>query len=525
MSHRFPDQNPNPVLHVTPDGRLEYSNPAAEALCAANGFVVDQPLPPDLRAALARAAAAGRELELGAGHLTFALLPVADPDGGGSLIVYGTDVTARYALERFPDENPNPVLRISRDGSLQYANAASELIVRGLGLAIGDPLPADVRQQVEAALEADSAFDVDVESCTYALHPVLVEAFDFINLYGTDVTASRAMTKFPDRNPNPVLRCWSDGSLAYANPAAEPICRAVGARVGDALPAELWDRIDVARRDPASAPLEVTAEERIYEITVVAVYEFGFINLYGTDVTAARQVAKAHEENERLLLNILPASIAARLRAGEMVIADRFEELTVLFADVVDFTPLTARLSAGELVEVLNSVFSIFDRLADRYGLEKIKTIGDAYMVVGGIGPGANDHPMRVAEMGMEMIDEVGRYRTSGGASIAIRVGMHVGPAIAGVIGIKKFIYDVWGDTVNTASRLESTGEPGRIQVLPDTMHRLGHGFRFEPRGMVELKGKGSMETWQIVGRDGEPASMGTRRSESKGVPGAGNGD
>jgi class 3 adenylate cyclase len=502
MAHRFPDQNPNPVLHVAPDGSLAYANPAAARLSADIGMAVGAPINDTLLERLRGSAAdGGPAVEVPAGRRIFALLPVADEDRPGGLIVYGTDVTARQLIERFPDENPNPVLRLGRDGTLQYANAGSERIVRGLGLTVGDALPEDLLGRIRAALGDGGSVDVDVESCTYALRPVLVEAFDFINLYGTDVTASRAMTKFPDRNPNPVLRCWSDGTLAYANPAAAPICRSVGMGIGDPVPAELWARINEVRGTQDPDPIEVVAEERTYELTVVSVYEFGFVNLYGTDVTAARQVEQAHRENERLLLNILPASIAERLRSGEMVIADRFEELTVLFADVVDFTPLSARLAPAELIEVLNGVFSIFDQLADRYGLEKIKTIGDAYMVVGGIGHDAEDHPRRVAEMGLEMIDEVARFRTGGGAGIAIRVGMHVGPAVAGVIGIKKFIYDVWGDTVNTASRLESTGEPGRIQVLPATMARLGDAYAFESRGVVELKGKGAMETWLIAGR------------------------
>ncbi len=503
MAHRFPDQNPNPVLHVTRGGRLSYANPAAEALCAANGLVAGEPLPGPLVDELVNAARAARSVELAAGPHLYSLLPVTDGDGDAerSLIVYATDVTARRAVERFPDENPNPVLRISGEGVLQYANPGSERIVRGLGIAIRDALPKELMDRLRSALRAGGAFEVDVESCTYSLQPVLVEAFDFINVYGTDVTASRAMTKFPDRNPNPILRCLSDGTLAYANPAAGLICEAAGATVGRPIPGDLWARIERARADPDEALVEVVAGDRIYEVTVVSVYEFGFVNLYGTDVTAVRQVEQAHRENERLLLNILPASIADRLRSGEMVIADRFEELTVLFADVVDFTPLSARLSPGELIDVLNSVFSIFDQLAERYGLEKIKTIGDAYMVVGGIGPGAVDHPIRVAEMGLAMIDEVARFHTSGGSGIAIRVGMHVGPAVAGVIGIKKFIYDVWGDTVNTASRLESTGQPGRVHLLPSTMARLANAYRFECRGTVELKGKGAMETWQIVDR------------------------
>ncbi len=227
------------------------------------------------------------------------------------------------------------------------------------------------------------------------------------------------------------------------------------------------------------------------------------INLYGTEVTAARQVAAANRENERLLLNILPPSIADRLRHGEVVIADRFDEMTVLFADCVRFTELSSNLSPTELVALLNDVFSLFDQLAERYGLEKIKTIGDAYMVVGGLGLDRDraDHVARVADMALDMLDEVKAYRSRTGSPLEVRIGAHLGPTVAGVIGLMKFIYDVWGDGVNTASRMESQGEPGRIQVSTTMSERLADEFAFEPRGTVDIKGKGPMETYFLTGR------------------------
>lgn len=182
------------------------------------------------------------------------------------------------------------------------------------------------------------------------------------------------------------------------------------------------------------------------------------------------------------------------------MIADRFEEMAVLFADVVDFTPFSAQRPPAEVVGVLNEVFTIFDRLADRYDLEKIKTIGDAYMVAGGITPEGGGVE-QVADMALEMIDAMRDYRTEAGATLQIRVGLHIGPAVAGIIGLKKFIYDIWGDTVNTASRLESHGLPGRIQVTSETAERLAAGYLFEPRGTVEIKGKGPVEACFLVAR------------------------
>ncbi|MBT9583920.1 response regulator [bacterium] len=202
-----------------------------------------------------------------------------------------------------------------------------------------------------------------------------------------------------------------------------------------------------------------------------------------------------HRENRRLLLNVLPAPIAERLRKQEGIIAERFEDVSVLFTDIVGFTPLSARLEPRQLLELLNRVFSGFDELADQHGLEKIKTIGDAYMVAGGLPEPHPDHVAAMATLGLEMhkiVAEVGQE--FGGLSL--RVGLHVGSVIAGVIGIRKFIYDVWGDTVNTASRLESHGAPGRVHVSDIVYQRLQGRFTFEARGSIELKGRGPMDTY-----------------------------
>jgi adenylate cyclase len=228
--------------------------------------------------------------------------------------------------------------------------------------------------------------------------------------------------------------------------------------------------------------------------------EFNFINLYGTDITAARQIERANRENRALLLNILPEPIADRLRAGEKVIADRFDDLTLMFADIVDFTVLSSRMGATEVVDLLNQVFSRFDDLVDTYRLEKIKTIGDAYMVVGGLAEDPEDHTVRVAQMALDLSSAAAGIDTRKGAGIQVRIGIHRGPAVAGVIGIKKFIYDVWGDTVNTASRMESHSAPGRIQISEAVMERLAGRFAFEPRGLIDVKGKGLMPTWFLLG-------------------------
>jgi guanylate cyclase len=191
-----------------------------------------------------------------------------------------------------------------------------------------------------------------------------------------------------------------------------------------------------------------------------------------------------HARSEELLLNVLPASIAERLKREPGVVAEAHPAVTVLFADVAGFTQFVQRTSAPEVVELLDRVFSAFDELADRHGLEKIKTIGDAYMVVGGLPEPRPDHAEAVAAMALEMLDAV---RAMAQPDLEIRIGIDTGPVIAGVIGRRKFSYDLWGDTVNTASRMESHGVPGRIQVTPAVEARLRDRFRFERRGRVEV--------------------------------------
>jgi adenylate cyclase len=204
------------------------------------------------------------------------------------------------------------------------------------------------------------------------------------------------------------------------------------------------------------------------------------------------------ERSESLLLNILPKVIADRLKTGESTIVDAFPEVTVLFADLADFTTFSARLSPFEVVKLLNEIFSEFDRLADAHQLEKIKTIGDAYLAVGGLPTPRPDHAHSVVEMALDMQATIRRLNSRIGSNLQLRIGISTGPVSAGIIGTKKFTYDLWGDTVNLASRMESHGEPGSIQVDEQTYQRLRDRFQCVKRGTVEIKGKGLMTTYLV---------------------------
>jgi class 3 adenylate cyclase len=218
--------------------------------------------------------------------------------------------------------------------------------------------------------------------------------------------------------------------------------------------------------------------------------------------SAEAALEREFERSEGLLLNLMPTSIAERLKNDpNEIIADHFDAVTILFADIVDFTPRASRLLPRDVVRYLNRVFSEFDRLAEKYRLEKIKTIGDAYMVAGGMPDVRVGHAADVANMALAILDVTRRLSAEMGDDLTVRIGIHTGPAVAGVIGTRKLFYDVWGDTVNTASRMESHGSAGRIQVTEDARRALGDAFRFEKRGTVEIKGKGEMEVYYLVGR------------------------
>jgi class 3 adenylate cyclase len=237
---------------------------------------------------------------------------------------------------------------------------------------------------------------------------------------------------------------------------------------------------------------------------IVRAFELGAVDYVPKPFNAHELLARVnthltldrlHRENQRLLLNILPAPIAEKLKKQPGIIAERYEDVSVLFADIVDFTPLSARLSAAELVDFLNRIFSSFDELVEQYGLEKIKTVGDAYMVAGGLPDPSPDNLRAMARLALAMMQQA-RTVCAGESHVRMRIGLNVGSVVAGVIGIRKFIYDVWGETVNTAQRLESHGAPDRIHVSEQVYLRLKDTFRFESRGAIHLKGGGAVPTW-----------------------------
>ena len=254
---------------------------------------------------------------------------------------------------------------------------------------------------------------------------------------------------------------------------------------------------DFAARTAISAKDEIGQLGENFNVMAATIQEHSE-NLEGLVRQRTSELSAEKENSERLLLNVLPAPIAERLKQTRGIIVDRFDAVTVLFADIVGFTTMSQKMPPEQVVNMLDELFSLFDRLAEEHGLEKIKTIGDAYMGVAGIPEPTKDHARRCALMALAMQDELRAYSERHQTELSIRIGIATGSVVAGVIGRKKFIYDLWGDTVNTASRMESHGVPGKVHVTEATARELEAEFELEPRGTIEIKGKGLMKTFLL---------------------------
>jgi len=341
----------------------------------------------------------------------------------------------------------------------------------------------DSEQQVRLLLNStgEGIYGVDLQgNCTFA-NPACVSVLGFgsdEDLLGRNMHELVHHTR-PNGEPYPMAEC----RIFQAFRAGE------GVHVDDEV---MW------REDGTSFPTEY------WSYPMERDGQFVGSVLTFVDITERRRtetkLRQEHARAERLLLNVLPPAIAERLKAHPgKTIAEQFDEVTALFADVVGFTGLSERLSPHEAVELLNEVFTAFDGFADRHGVEKIRTIGDGYMVVAGAPVPRDDHCDAIARMAIDMRGWMEERRHSDNLPIQVRIGINSGTAVGAVVGTSKFHYDLWGDAINVAARMESLGEPGRIHVAEGAWLNLRGGYHLEPRGEIEVKGKGAMPTWYLV--------------------------
>jgi len=324
---------------------------------------------------------------------------------------------------------------------------------------------------------AEGIFQVAPDGCCLNANPALVEMYGYTSLEELQACVTDMASMYVDRSRHREFVRQLEQDNFISNFESQAYCK---------------DGSVMWISENARAVRNKRGELLYYEGTV-------------QDITKRKLAEEAlrveQEKSERLLLNVLPRSIAERLKADETHIADRFQDATILFADLVNFTTISSQMPPSQLVDMLNEIFSTFDQLALAYRLEKIKTIGDAYMVAGGIPKSMNDHAEAIAEMALEMQWAISQMTQESGDTFQLRIGINSGPVVAGVIGIRKFTYDLWGDTVNLASRMESHGLPGQIQVTESFYERVKDRYLFEPRGTIEVKGRGLMPTYWLTGR------------------------
>ncbi|MEB3231051.1 MAG: adenylate/guanylate cyclase domain-containing protein [Leptolyngbyaceae bacterium] len=457
-----------------------------------------------------------------------AITPVYDPDSGQLLAICGADIILSKELTDFLQNleiSPSGIAFIMEPSGNLIASSTTDPLTSGSGeeisaLAAGESdnqLIRGATQFLTTKFEGldqvqSSQLDFSLEGNRHYL-----EVVRFGNEYGLDWVVVLVVPEadFMDRVNQGTRTTLALCSIALG------ISIAIGIFITRSITEPIL-RLSVASQAIASQAIasqninQTVKGSYIHEVSILA-QSFNKMLLqlkktfaeleHSNEVLEQRveQRTKAlrqeKQKSEQLLLNILPEEIAYRLKNTPGTIADNFDDVTVLFADIVGFTQLSAKIAPSETVEFLNAIFSLFDELSEFYGLEKIKTIGDAYMVAGGLPNPQIDHIEATADMALAMQQRLADLKNSKFQAVSLRIGIHSGPVVAGVIGTKKFIYDLWGDTVNVASRMESHGEAKQIQVTETVYQALKEKYDFQKRGMISVKGKGEMMTYWLLGK------------------------
>jgi class 3 adenylate cyclase len=447
-------------------------------------------------------------LELDVGNKTFAFHIVQVPEFD-FINIYGTDVTAMKAIAKFPDQNPNPVLKASLTGALMYANAGGQAILEAWTIAIGDQVPGEILAHEAEGTHAP--LELAVGHKTFAFHIVRVPQFDFINIYGTDVTAMKAIAKFPDQNPNPVLKTSLTGELLYANEGGKGIQGAWRLAIGDAVPEAIIEHA----KSRSTLPLEMEVAGKTYLFQIVSVPEFGFVNIYGTDVTAARD----NEQILRKLAKYFSPQVYESIFSGdlEVKIETRRKRLTVFFSDIKGFTEITERLEPEVLTLLITEYLTEMTNIAVAHGGTVDKYIGDAIMVFFGDpkSRGHKEDALACIRMSIAMRDGLHKLRKAWqdrGVSqpLNIRIGVHTDTCTVGNFGSHdRLDYTTIGNGVNLASRLESNANTNQILISEDTCLLVRDEIECRKLDAIRVKNIAHpIQTYEVVGELGAGSGL-----------------
>jgi len=498
---KFPDQNPNPVLKVDMEGALLYTNDAGKKIINSWKITLGDIAPIEIINHSQLKSEGPLELTIENKTYSFHIVPVPE---FSFICIYGTDITAMKAITKFPNQNPNPVLKINMEGKLIYANKAAAPIQIEWEGKLNNYAPLEIVSHAKA--NTKSPLEVAIGSSTFSLHIVPVPEFNFICIYGTDITAMKAITKFPDQNPNPVLKIDIHGNLLYANKAATHIQKTWKVQIGEKLPDSIYE----ASNQKQDGPLELEIQNKTYTFHIVPVPEFGFINIYGTDITAAK-------DNQTILLKLtkyFSPQVYESIFSGdlEVKIQTKRKRLSVFFSDIKGFSEITEKLEPEVLTEIITEYLTAMTNIAVKYGGTVDKYIGDAIMVFFGDPKtrGPKEDAISCVKMALEMnakLCDIRKGWQEKGISqpLDIRIGIHTDTCTVGNFGSHdRLDYTTIGNGVNLASRLESNAKANQILISEDTYLLVRDTIQCEKLEKITVKNiKHPIQTYEVKGKIG----------------------
>ena len=503
---KFPDQNPNPVLRFSNRGVLEYYNSPAKRIIQffdleMSEKVNNEDLLNELNKAVSKKI---HSFEIKVQSLTYKLKCVYIKELG-SINVYGTDITAKKVIDKFPDSNPNPVMRVSYDGVLNYHNKASLKLVGGLSLKVSEIVSKPILKYIgEVSISGEATnYEIKVGNFTYSASFVPVPEFQFIIVYASDITALKVIKKFPNQNPNPVLRINLEGHLDYFNNASKYIVKNLGSTIGSKLPVNLLEKIfneeDAFEREIGS---------KTYMFNVVKIEEFSFYLIYGTDITDSKDKERILEK----LSKYFSPQVYDSIFTGELdvKINTTRKNLTVFFSDIKSFTTITEKLEPEILTDLITNYLTEMTNIAIKHGGTVDKYIGDAIMIFFGDpnSNGAKKDATACILMALEMKKKLKRLKrdwanTGLSESLDVRMGIHTDVCTVGNFGSSdRLDYTVLGNGVNLASRLESLAKANQILISENTQNLIKNKIDCKFFNEVKVKGKAhSIKAYEVLGQ------------------------